>query len=98
MFRLFAIALWIIKHSKSIKPVIYTQYNDRRIVKRYENTNIVNDAYTEVFEEINNILNEQIHLSPPPPPLRRQPAMDHRITPQLLRRQYPINAPNLELV
>ena len=72
---------WKCSISKAIKPVIYTQYNDRRIVKRYENTSIVNDAYTEVFEEINNILNEQIHLSPPP-----------------LRRQYPINAPNLELV
>jgi hypothetical protein len=89
---------WKCSISKAIKPVIYTQYNDRRIVKRYENTNIVKDAYTEVFEEINNILNEQIHISSPPPPLRRQPAMDHRLTPQLLKRQYPINAPNLELV
>ena len=87
---------WKCSISKAIKPVIYTQYNDRRIVKRYENTNIVNDAYTEVFEEINNILNEQIHLSPPS--LRRQPAMEYRLTPPLLTRQYPINAPNLELV
>lgn len=87
---------WKCSISKAIKPVIYTQYNDRRIVKRYENTNIVNDAYTEVFEEINNILNEQIHISPPP--LTRQPVMDHIFTPPLLRRKYPINAPNLELV
>lgn len=92
---------WKCSISKAIKPVIYTQYNDRRIVKRYENTNIVNDAYTEVFEEINNILNQDICPSPPrlrPPPLTRQPAMDHRFTPPLLRRQYPINTPNLELV
>lgn len=72
---------WKCSISKANKPVIYTQYNDRRIVKRYENTNIANDAYNEVIEEINNILNEQINLSPPP-----------------LRRQYPINAPNLELI
>lgn len=87
---------WKCSISKAIKPVIYTQYNDRRIVKRYENTNIVNDAYTEVFEEINNILNEQIHLSPPP--LRRQHGMEQRFTPPPLRRQYPINAPNIEVV
>ena len=87
---------WKCSISKAIKPVIYTQYNDRRIVKRYENTNIVNDAYNEVIEEINNILNEQIHLSPPP--IRRQPAMDHRNSPPPIRRQYPINAPNIELV
>lgn len=87
---------WKCSISKAIKPVIYTQYNDRRIVKRYENTNIANDAYNEVFKEINNILNEQINISPPP--LRRQPAMVNRLTPPLLTRQYPINAPNLQLV
>ena len=87
---------WKCSISKAIKPLIYTQYNDRRIVRRYDSHNFANDAYTEVVEEINNILNEQIHLSPPP--LRRQPAMDHRFTPPLLRRQYPINAPNRELV
>jgi len=87
---------WKCSISKAIKPVIYTQYNDRRIVKRYENTNIVNDAYTEVFEEINNILNEQILISPPP--LRRQPGMNNLNTLPLLTRPYPINAPNIELV
>jgi hypothetical protein len=87
---------WKCSISKAIKPVIYTQYNDKRIVKRYENTNIVNDAYTEVFEEINNILNEQINLSPPP--ITRQPAMGYRYTPSLFEHQYPINDPNIELV
>ena len=72
---------WKCSISKANKPVIYKPYTDTRIVKRYENTNIANDAYNEVIEEINNILNEQINLSPPP-----------------LRRQYPINAPNLDLV
>ncbi len=79
---------WKCSISKAIKPLIYTQYNDRRIVKRYENTNIVTDPYSEFFEEI--------YLTPPP--LTRQPAMCDRFTPPLLRRQYPINAPNLELV
>jgi len=87
---------WKCSISKSIKPIIYTQYNDRRIVKRYENTNIDNDAYNEVFEEINNILNQQINLSPPP--LTRQYAVDNELTPPPLTRQYPINSPNLELV
>ena len=86
---------WKCSISKAIKPVIYTQYNDRRIVKRYENTNVVNDAYNEVIEEINNILNEQINLSPPP--LRRQLAIDHRFSPPYLTRQHPINAPTLDL-
>lgn len=86
---------WKCSISKAIKPVIYTQYNDRRIVKRYENTNIVNDAYTEVFEEINNILNEQINVSPPP--IRRQLAMNHQLTPPPLTRQIPINAPQLRI-
>jgi len=57
---------WKCSISKAVKPLIYRPYSDRRIVKRYENTNIVNDAYTEVFEEINNILNEQINVTPPP--------------------------------
>ena len=70
---------WKCSISKAIKPLIYTQYNNARIVKRYKNT-IFNDAYNEVIEEINNILNEQINISPPP-----------------IRRQYPINAPNIEL-
>jgi hypothetical protein len=61
---------WKCSISKAVKPLIYRPYSDRRIVKRYENTNIVNDAYTEVFEEINNILNEQINVTPPP--IRRQ--------------------------
>ena len=89
---------WKCSISKAIKPVIYTQYNDRRIVKRYENTNIDNDndAYSEVIEEINNILNEQINLSPPP--IRRQNAMDHRITRSRLNHQDPINAPTIDLV
>jgi hypothetical protein len=87
---------WKCSISKAIKPLIYTQYNDRRIVKRYENTNIVTDPYSEFFEEINNNWIEDIYLTPPP--LTRQPAMCDRFTPPLLRRQYPINAPNLELV
>jgi hypothetical protein len=88
---------WKCSISKAVKPVIYTPYSDRRIVKRYDtNNNFVNDAYTEVFEEINNILNEQISLSPPP--LTRQPAMDNRLIPPPLTRQMPINAPNLELI
>ena len=92
---------WKCSISKAIKPLIYTQYNDRRIVRRYYSDNFANDAYTEVVEEINNILNDDICPAPPrlrPPPLRRQPAMGDRFTPPLLRRQYPINAPNLELV
>jgi len=56
---------WKCSISKAIKPFIYTQYNNAKIVKRYENT-IINDAYNEVIEEINNILNEQINISPPP--------------------------------
>ena len=72
---------WKCSISKAIKPLIYRQYNDRRIVRRYDSHNFANVAHNEVVEEINNILNEQINLSPPP-----------------LRRQYPINAPNLELV
>ena len=100
---------WKCSISKAIKPLIYTQYNDRKIVRRYENTNIVNDAYTEVIEEINNILNEEFCNSPPRitrqpafdnnmiPPDRRQPAMFYHLTPPPIRRQYPINAPNLEL-
>ena len=65
------------------------------------NNNFVNDAYTEVFEEINNILNDDICAAQPrlrPPPLRRQPAMGDRFTPPLLTRLYPINAPNLEFI
>lgn len=92
---------WKCSISKAIKPLIYRQYNDRRIVRRYDSHNFANDAYTEVVEEINNILNDDICPAPPqlrPPPLRRQPAMDDRFTPPLPRRQYPINAPNLELV
>ena len=103
---------WKCSISKAVKPLIYTPYSDKRIVKRYDtNNNIVNDAYTEVIEEINNILNEGICPSPPslrpyqtfnnnivPPPLRRQPPTDHRLTPPPLRRQIPINAPNLELI
>ena len=103
---------WKCSISKAVKPVIYTPYSDRRIVKRYDtNNNFVNDAYTEVFEEINNILNENICPCPPrlrrfpafdnnmvTPPLTREPAMDHRLTPPPLRRQMPINAPNLELI
>lgn len=78
---------WKCSISKAIKPIIYREYNDRRIVKRYENTNNVNDAYTEVFEEINNILNEAFCPFSPslrpyqtfnnnilPPPIRREPA------------------------
>ena len=103
---------WKCSISKAVKPLIYRPYSDRRIVKRYDtNNNFVNDAYNEVFEEINNILNEEICLCPPrirrypafdnnmiPHPLRRQPAMDNSFTPPPLRRQYPINSPNLELV
>lgn len=102
---------WKCSISKAVKPVIYTPYSDRRIVKKYD-TNIVNDAYSEVIEEINNILNEEICPCPPrirrypafdnnmipPPPLRHQPAIEHRFTPPPLTRQYPINSPNLELV
>jgi len=103
---------WKCSISKAVKPLIYTPYSDKRIVKRYDtNNNLVNDAYTEVIEEINNILNEGICPSPPslppyqtfnnnivPPPLRPQPPTDHRLTPPPLRRQIPINAPNLELI
>ena len=47
---------WKCSISKAIKPDIYTPYSDRRIVKRYDtNNNFVNDAYSEVIEEINNI-------------------------------------------
>ena len=88
---------WKCSISKAVKPVIYTPYSDKRIIKRYDtNNNFVNDAYTEVFEEINNILNEQINVSPPP--IRRQPAMDHRLNPQPITRECPINAPNLKLI
>jgi hypothetical protein len=88
---------WKCSISKAVKPVIYTPYSDRRIVKRYDtNNNFVNDAYTEVFEEINNILNQQINVSPLP--IRRQLAMNHQLTPPPLTRQNPINAPNLELI
>jgi 2-hydroxy-3-keto-5-methylthiopentenyl-1-phosphate phosphatase len=69
---------WKCSISKAIKPLIYTQYNDRRIVKRYENTNIVTDPYSEFFEEINNNWIEDIYLTPPP--LTRQPAMGYRST------------------
>ena len=100
---------WKCSISKAVKPLIYAPYSDRKIVKRYDtNNNFVNDAYTEVIEEINNILNEEISPCPPslrryqtfynnvvPPPLRRQPGTDHRLTPPPLTRQMPINAPNL---
>lgn len=100
---------WKCSISKAVKPLIYAPYSDRKIVKRYDtNNNFVNDAYTEVIEEINNILNEEISPCPPslqryqtfynnvvPPPLRRQPATEHRLTPPPLTRQMPINAPNL---
>jgi len=82
---------WKCSISKAIKPLIYTPYSDRRIVKRYD-TNIVNDAYSEVFQEINNILNENICISPPP--LRRQPASVPLLSPPPLRRQ-PASVPLL---
>lgn len=87
---------WKCSISKAIKPIIYTSYNDEKIVKRYENTNVVNNHYNEVIQEINNILNDQINIVPPP--IRRQPAIDHRFNTQLLTRQYPINDDNLELI
>ena len=104
---------WKCSISKAIKPDIYTPYSDRRIVKRYNtNNNFVNDAYTEVIEEINNILNEEFCNSPPrirrypafdnntvPHPIPRHPTMNHNLRPPPLRRQYPINAPtHLELI
>ena len=88
---------WKCSISKADKPVIYTQFTDKRIVKRYNiNNNFINDAYNEVFEEINNILNEQINLSPPP--ITRQPGIVHRLIPPPLTRQFPINAPTEELI
>lgn len=88
---------WKCSISKAVKPVIYTPYSDRRIVKRYDtNNNFVNDAYTEVFEEINNILNQQISVSPHP--LTCEPEMDNLLVPPPITRQIPINAPNLELI
>ena len=58
---------WKCSISKAIKPDINKQYNEN-------NNYFANDAYNEIFEEINNILNEQINLSPPP--VKRQPAFD----------------------
>ena len=85
---------WKCSISKAIKPVIYTQYNDRRIVKRYKNTNIIDDAYNEVIQEIHNILNEQINVLPD----TYQTFENPNLIPPPLMRQYPINSPNIELV
>jgi len=48
---------WKCSISKSIKPLIYKDYNNKRIVKRYDtNNDYLNDPYNEVFQEINNII------------------------------------------
>lgn len=85
---------WKCSISKALKPVIYTQYNDIRIVKRYKNTNIIDDAYNEVIQEIHNILNEQINVSPD----TYQSFENPNLNPPPLMRQYPINSPNIEVV
>ncbi len=76
---------WKCSLSKSSKPLIYdTSNREKRIVKRYNTNNqFTKDAYNEVIEEINNILNEEFVKTPPyiskqncmnstPPPLTRQ--------------------------
>ena len=88
---------WKCSTSRSIKPEFYTPYAQTKIIKRYDtNNNYLNDAYTEVFEEINNILNEKVNHTPPP--VRPNNSMDDiQLTPPPITRQYPINSPNLEL-
>jgi len=75
---------WKCSISKANKPVIYntSNYLNKRIVKRYNN--FTDDAYSEVIQEINNILNEEFVKTPineknnamvnkdGPPPLIRQ--------------------------
>ena len=77
---------WKCSLSKSSKPLIYdTSNREKRIVKRYNNNNqFTKDAYNEVIEEINNILNEEFVKTTPcnskqknmnilnPPPISRQ--------------------------
>lgn len=59
---------WKCSISKAIKPIIYTSYDEKRIVKRYDTTNnvIANEPYNEVLNEIKDILNNKRDMSPLP--------------------------------
>ena len=87
---------WKCSISKAIKPLIYTQYNDTRIIKRYQNTNIDNDPYNEVVEEINNIINE--HITNIPHNNNDNSSLLDNFNPPSITRQYPINCPNIDIL
>lgn len=88
---------WKCSTSRSIKPEFYTPYTHTKIIKRYDTNNNYLDTYNEVFQEINNILNEQVNHTPPP--VTPNNSMDNiKLTPPPITRQYPINCPNLELI